>query len=271
MKTSSQTESNVAPLLELKNIIVYRGNKRVLDRFSLTLPSQRNIAILGPNGAGKTTVLKLLMRELYPVQSPDLVFRIFGQKNWNIWELRENIGYISQDLQNTYGPHVSGLDVILSGFYASVGTYSHQQFSKENFAKAELVLQDLNITSLKDVFFSKMSTGEQRRFLLGRALVHGPDTLILDEPTSGLDPNATFHYLNTVRKLMRSGKQIVLVTHQLHEIPPEVDFVLLIKDGQVMSCGMKSDLIIDENLSALYDFPAQVIQANGFFQIVPAN
>jgi len=201
-------------IIELKNVTAYRGDTRVFDNLSLELIQGRNTVILGPNGAGKTTLLKLLCRDIYPLHRDDSVLRIFGQEHWNVWELRAHLGIVSHDLQRDYVGYARGVDVILSGYYASVGTWAHQQFSADDTARAERVMNDLGIAHLHDKLYAQMSTGEQRRFLLGRALVNDPDTLILDEPTSGLDLHACFHYIDVIRGLMRAGKTVILVTHQ---------------------------------------------------------
>jgi iron complex transport system ATP-binding protein len=114
-----------------------------------------------------------------------------------------------------------------------------------------------------------MSTGEERRFLLGRALINGPGTLVLDEPTSGLDLKATFQYLDVIRGLMHAAKTVVLVTHHIHEIPPEITHAILIKDGRVVMQGEKDAMLTSETLSALFDVPIELVQANGFYQVLP--
>ena len=116
-----------------------------------------------------------------------------------------------------------------------------------------------------------MSTGEQRRCLLGRALVHDPIALVLDEPTSGLDLTATFHYLDLVRAHMRKGKTLLLVTHHIHEIPPEVERVVLLKQGKILQDGEKRAVLTEANLSVLFDCPVSLAQANGWYQALPGQ
>ncbi len=258
-------------LIDMHNTTVYRGNAKILDRFSLKIPLQESVAILGPNGAGKTTLLKVLMRELYPVRSEDAWVRILGRESWNVWELRRNLGFISQDLQNRYFGYVKGRDIVMSGFYSSVGTYEHQEFKPEWIEQAQRIMKELGIDDLKDGEYSRMSTGEQRRFLLARALVSDPNTLVLDEPTSGLDLNAMFNYLKTIRKLIKGGKQLVLVTHHIHEIPPEVTTVVLLKDGRLEESGVKQDMLTDGRLSELYEASVKVVTENGFYQVLPGK
>jgi iron complex transport system ATP-binding protein len=257
-------------ILEIKNVTAYRGDTPVFDGLSLDIAEGEHTAILGPNGAGKTTLLKLLAREIYPVHRDDSIFRVFGRDRWNVWELRSHLGIVSHDLQSEYVGYASGMNVILSGFYSSVDVWAHQQFSAQQKDRAARIMHVLGIAGLKEKLYASMSTGEQRRFLLGRALVNDPAALILDEPTSGLDLKACFQYINTVRGLMRGGKTVILVTHHIHEIPPEISHVILLKSGKVIAAGEKSAMLTSENLSLLFDTPIALIEANGFYQAVPA-
>lgn len=258
-------------IVEIKNVTAYRGDTRVFHNLSLDIAPRNNTAILGPNGAGKTTLLKLLSREIYPVAGEDSHIRIFGQERWNVWELRARVGIVSHDLQKEYAGYARGENVILSGYYSSVDVWAHQQFSPDDKARGERIMEMLGIAGLKDKLYAAMSTGEQRRFLLGRALVNDPAALILDEPTSGLDLRACFQYVDIVRKVMRSGKTVILVTHHIHEIPPEITRVVLLKHGRVMADGEKRKILTHENLSALFDTPIELVQANGFYQAMPAD
>ena len=258
-------------IIEIKHVTVYREHNRVFDDLSLEIPQGCNTAILGPNGAGKTTLLKLLLREIYPVHREGSYVRIFGRERWNVWALRRHFGIVSHDLQQAYLGNARGLNVILSGYYSSIDTWAHQQFSAEDITRAHRIMQTLGVAALQDRLFAAMSTGEQRRFLLGRALVHDPAALVLDEPTSGLDLKACFQYLAIVRGLMRDGKTLILVTHHIHEIPPEVSRVVLLKDGQVVADGEKSKILTDDQLSSLFDTPIKLVHANGFYQAIPGT
>jgi iron complex transport system ATP-binding protein len=258
-------------IIEIKHITAYRGSTRVFNDLSLDIATGCQTAILGPNGAGKSTLLKLLSRDIYPVQRQGSSIRVFGQERWNVFDLRTHFGIVSHDLQHEYWGHVRGLSVILSGYYSSTDTWSHQQFSADDRARAEHIMERLGVAELKDRSFAAMSTGEQRRFLLGRALINNPDTLLLDEPTSGLDLKACFQYLDIVRGLMQAGKTVILVTHHIHEIPPEMSRVVLLKDGAVLADGAKEKILTSAQLSQLFDTPIELVRANGFYQAMPGR
>ncbi len=258
-------------IIEMKNVTAYRGHIRALNHLSLEIAQGCHTVILGPNGAGKSTLLKLLSREIFPVQRDGSYVRLFGRERWDVWELRTHFGIISHDLQQEYVGNARGLRVILSGYYSSIDTWTHQQFSAEDTERAHRIMAMLGVIALKDRMFATMATGEQRRFLLGRALVHDPAVLVLDEPTSGLDLKACFQYLDIVRGLMRAGKTVILVTHHIHEIPPEVSRVVLVKRGEVIADGEKPEILTSANLSTLFDTPIKLISANGFYQAIPGT
>lgn len=264
----SELTSNI---VDIKHLAVYRGDNKVLTDLSLEIPPTCHTAILGPNGAGKSTLLKVLSGELHPVHREGSYVRLFGQERWNVWALRARLGIVSHDLQHQYLDHVRGTDIVLSGRYASIGVYKHQQFSEQDRTRATQIIEELGVMHLKDRTFSEMSTGEQRRFLLGRALIHQPSALIFDEPTSGLDVKACLQYLDIVRNLIHQGKTIVLVTHHIQEIPPEISRVVLLKQGSIIADGKKPDILTAAHLSVLFETPLQVVQANGFYQVMPSR
>jgi iron complex transport system ATP-binding protein len=259
------------PILDIKNATVYRGDACVFDDLSFMLAAGAHTAILGPNGAGKSTILKLLSGEVHPLHKDEASIRVFDEERWSVWDVRKRLGMMSHDLQHQYMENVTGLNVVLSGYFASIGTYGHQDFTDAQIARAYAVMEELGIGFLIERRFAEMSTGEQRRCLLGRALVHDPIALVLDEPTSGLDLTATFHYLDLVRAHMKKGKTVLLVTHHIHEIPPEIERVVLLKQGKILQDGEKRSVLTESNLSALFDCPVTLVQANGWYQALPGH
>jgi len=256
-------------IIELNNISVFQQRNKVFDNFSLSLKRGQNTVILGPNGAGKTTLLKLLNRELYIVANEISSIKIFGKDRWNVEELRTHLGVVSHHLQTNFSSNALGLYVVLSGFYASDGIWQHQKFNDEHIELANQVMNLLDIENLKSRQYATMSTGEQRKFLLARALVHNPEVLVLDEPTSGLDLRACFQYLEIIQDLMNSGKNVILVTHHIHEIPPEITRAILLKEAKVIDDGDKVKVFTSKSLSKLFDRPIKIIQENGFYQALP--
>lgn len=260
-----------AKLIEIKNATIWRGSTCVFENLNLAIAQHERVAILGPNGSGKTTLLKTLNRELYPVAQADSFIRILGLERWNVWELRKRIGVVSQDLQQRYSPTTSALEVVVSGFFSSIGVHGtlRSRVTSEQLRAAATTMRELGIESLRDTPLKSMSTGQQRRCLLARALVHRPDTLILDEPTAGLDFAASFDYLERLRQLAQNGSNIVIVTHHLNEIPPEVDRIVLLQSGRIAADGPKEIVLTSSRLSDVYGTRVRVAEIDGYYLAYP--
>lgn len=270
METGS-TKSPEAKLVEIRNATIWRGTSLVFENLSLVIAQHERVAILGPNACGKTTLMKTINRELYPVVKPGSFVRILGRDTWNVWKLREHIGVVSHDLHQRYTPDTTALEVVISGFYSSIGVHGTlaRRVSEGQRKAAIETLGELGVRSLQDTPLSAMSTGQQRRCLLARALVHRPDTLILDEPTAGLDFAASFDYLGRLRRLAEAGRNIVIVTHHLNEIPPEVDRVVLLQNGRVAADGPKKAVLDSELLSKVYETRIRVAEIDGYYLAYP--
>lgn len=252
-------------LLEFANVTVFCGTKKVLDSLSITVREGENIAILGPNGAGKSSFIRTILRELYPVaHNNQVIFRIHGQDVWDVFELRSTIGVVSNDLQYTFTRPLTGREVILSGFFSSIGLFN-RTVTPEMEMKADEILAFLEIEHLHDRLMTAMSSGESRRLLIGRALVHNPKTLILDEPANSLDLHALHTFRNTLRKIARSGTGIILVTHNIHDIIPEITRVVLMKDGRFCGDGPKQEMLSDAKIGGLFCVPLHVREDGGYY------
>jgi iron complex transport system ATP-binding protein len=253
------------PLLEFENVTVYSGTKKVLDSLSITIREGENIAILGPNGAGKSSFIKTILRESYPAAGDEkVIFRIRGKDVWDVFELRSAVGVVSNELQYTFTRPVTGREVILSGFFSSVGLFN-QIVTPAMEQKTDEILAFLEIGYLKDRPMTAMSSGESRRLLIGRALVHNPKTLILDEPTNSLDLHALHTFRKVLRKIARSGTSIILVTHNLHDIIPEISRVVLMKDGRFCGDGSREAILTDTMIGSLFSAPVHIEEKNGYY------
>jgi iron complex transport system ATP-binding protein len=257
------------PFFEMENCTVFRDGWKVFDNFSITVSQGTHTAILGPNGCGKSTLLKLIDRELYPAFYPESRMRTFGKEQLDVWELRKRVGVVSAELQHLYMESVIGRDVVLSGFYSSIAVGGTQEYTHRHYRQAEELLARLGAAHLSDRRFGTLSTGEQRRLLLARALVHHPDILLLDEPTAGLDLNARFLFFETLNGLLGSEKTILLVSHHLEEIPPGIEHIILLKEGRLFLEGPPERILTGKNMSALFDRPLEVHLRDGFRYALP--
>ena len=255
------------PLIELRNITVMRGENIALHNLSLTVGAGEHVAILGPNGCGKSTLIKTITRECYPLARADSSIRILGHSRWNIFDLRALLGIVSNDLMAQCTREITGFDVVLSGFFSSIGIWPNHEVTAEMRAKAADVLEMLEAPRLALKPVNEMSSGEARRVLIGRALVHSPKALLLDEPSTSLDLFAQHELRETVRKLARSGLGIMLVTHHLSDIIPEVERVILMRGGRIAGDGPKREVLTADALKDLFGVDVELAQRDGYYHL----
>jgi len=254
-------------LLDLQHISVVRGQKAVLHDVTLQIKAGEHVAILGPNGSGKSTLIKVITRECYPLACTGSSLTILGRDSWNVFELRPLLGIVSNDLMSTCTRDITGLEAVLSGFFSSIGLQPYHHVTPAMRKKAREVLDLLEVPHLADRFMDELSSGEGRRILIGRALVHDPLALLLDEPSNSLDLHATLELRDLVRKLAQSGTGILLVTHHLPDIIPEIDRVILLKNGCIFADGVKQQLLTAERLSQLFELPLELARRDGYYHL----
>lgn len=253
-------------MIEFHNVTAFQQQHRVLDNFSLHIGSAEKVAILGPNGAGKSTLLKLMTREIYPVEREGSSLKLFGSETVNLWALRSRIGFISQDLQEDYTPFTPALDVVTSGFFGSIGAHGHLQPSAEQVERAHALLAAVEMEGYEQVMFQRLSTGQKRRLLLARALVHTPSALILDEPANGLDMGASLGMLRLMRSFCAADHAMIITTHHIDEIIPEIERVVLLSEGRILADGPKAEVLTSEALSALYKTHLRISEEDGWYR-----
>ncbi len=255
------------PLIELRNITVMRGENIALRNLSLRIGAGEHVAILGPNGCGKSTLIKTITRECYPLANPESHTSILGRSVWNVLELRAMLGIVTNDLMAQCTREITGFDIVLSGYFSSIGIWEHYEVTDAMLAGARQALEMLRATHLAEKPVDEMSSGEARRMLIGRALVHQPRALLLDEPSTSLDLFAQHELRETIRGLAQAGLGIVLVTHHLSDIVPEIDRVILMRGGQVVADGPKSDLLTPTALRELFGVDVELAERNGYYHL----
>ncbi len=242
-----------------------RGDKAVLDGITLRIERGEHVAILGPNGCGKSTLIKTITRECYPLARPDSALTILGRDTWNVFELRPLLGIVSNDLMAASTRDITGLEAVLSGFFSSIGIMPYHRVTPAMLEKARAVLDLLEVPHLADRDMNAMSSGEGRRILIARALVHDPLALLLDEPTNSLDIHAALELRGILRKLAQTGTGILMVTHYLADIIPEIDRVILLERGRIFADGLKDELLTAERLTRLFGLPVDLVRRDGYY------
>lgn len=250
-------------LLQLKDAVVRRGGTDILAIDELTVAEGQSLAILGPNGSGKSTLVSLATREAFPLHrdEPPVVFR--GNPRMTLAEAKRCTGVVSSTMQNQIRVHLPAREVVVGGLFGSLGVPLRRRATPQQWERAQRVMEQLAIADLAERDIMTLSTGQARRVLIARALVHDPDILIVDEPCSGLDPEGMFWVRRTLSRLARDGRTVMLVTHYLEDIVPEIERVVLLKDGRIADSGTKAAMLTDSRMSELFGVPIRVVEDDG--------
>ena len=262
-------------VLQLTDASVVKNGVRILDGLTLTIRAGEHTAILGPNGAGKTALINLLISDHYALaREGEAPVRVFGSDRWNVAELQARLGIVTSDLHQRFVSgnctgSIRGEDAVISGFFATRGFLIGLDVTGAMRQQAADTLARLGAAHLADKPLDQMSTGEARRVLIARALVTEPRALVLDEPTAGLDVVARSQFLGVVRRIAQQGITVVLVTHHVEEIVPEIDRVVLLQRGRITGDGPKRWMLSPERLSALFEHPIDLQQVDGYFYLRP--
>ena len=257
------------PLVELENVTIQRGRTVALDRVSLRIDDGEHVAILGSNGSGKSTLVKALTREVYPrAGDPGASLRIYGRERWDLFELRARLGIVTNDLVAQCTRRHSAFETVLSGFFGSIGVWPHHVVTPEMAERARGALRLLEIEHLADRPLVELSSGEARRAVFARARVHDPRALVIDEPSSSLDVRGLREVRAAMRRLAQGGTSLVLVTHQLEDIVPEIDRVITLRGGRVRHDGPKEEILRAGPLREVFGVEVQVQRAGDLYHMV---
>ena len=258
------------PWLELQAIEAWAGGQRIVEGLSLRLWIGESTAILGPNGAGKSTLVKLISRCLHPVVQPQSHMRLFGEERINLWRLRERLAVVDTELQQRIPDAMTCRELMLSAFFGAIGLRRGLHPTPQQFQQSAEALEQLNLSELETRRFGSLSDGQKRRVLIARAMVHQPQVLVLDEPTNALDLKARYGLLTQLRQLCCSGTTVIVVTHQIDTIIPEITRVVGMREGGVVVDGAPAEVLNNRVLSELFQTPLRVLEAGGYRQVLPA-
>lgn len=257
------------PLIELEHVHVARGSSVVLHDVSLRIARGEHVAILGPNGCGKSTLLKTMTCELYPVVKPEMRVRLLGRERWDLTELKRRMGVVSPELPGKPTLHTTGLDAIVTGFFSSSTLWPNLHVTDAMRERAEEILTLVGAEALRDKLVGQMSAGQQRRVMIGRALagasVEGEvQMLLLDEPSNALDLAAQHGLREMLRGLAQQGVAIVMITHHIADILPEMQRVVMMRDGRIVADGAKRELLTEKHLGDLFGRSITLTERDGF-------
>ncbi|MBE6525030.1 MAG: ATP-binding cassette domain-containing protein [Thermoplasmata archaeon] len=255
--------------LEMKSVSVVRNGKYILKDIDLTIANGENVVILGPNGSGKTTLIKLFSGEIRPYYDGEgkSFMSIFGETKWNVFELRNKLGIVSMDLQNRFNNDVLVSDVILSGYFGSMDVFRNHTVTQDMVRAVYNAALRMGVEDKLERTIANLSLGEMRRVLIARALVSEPSMLILDEPMTGLDIVMKDAFRKMFDILTASGVNIIMITHELEDIPESVDRIIMLKDGEKIVDGKKTDVLTSENISNLFDADITVTKTDNSYHM----
>lgn len=255
--------SHPPEFLELRNVNVARGDRVVLHDINLSIRTGEHVAILGPNGCGKSTLILTMTCQIYPMVIPGMRVSILGRERWDLTQLRKQFGVVAstmygQELPGERTAVTTGIDAVTAGFFSASTLWPNLIVTEEMRARAVEALERMEAMHLAHQLVGEMSAGEKRRILIARALVHRPSQLLLDEPSNALDLAAQRELRETMRRLMAEGTGLLLVTHHLGDIPPEIERILLMRDGRIVADGPRAELLTEARLSELFNAPIRI-------------
>jgi iron complex transport system ATP-binding protein len=251
--------------LELAHVNVARGDNVVLHDINLSVNTGEHIAILGPNGCGKSTLIKTITCECYPIAKEETRVSIFGRERWDLTELKKRLGVVSAELPGKATLQTTGRDAVLTGFFSSSTLWPNLAVTDAMRARTDEVMEQIDAAGLAEKLVGEMSAGQQRRVMIGRALVASAGMLLLDEPSNALDLASQADLRGLLRRLAQQGTGILLITHHIADIPPEIDRILMMREGRIIADGAKSELLTAERLSGLFKTEVELTERDGFY------
>jgi len=249
--------------LFMRDVSVARGDHVVLHDISLRIASGEHVAILGPNGCGKSTLIRTITCQCYPIVTATMQLRLLGRERWDVSQLRTHLGVVSAELPGERTPVTRGLDAVVAGFFSASTLWPNLHVTAEMRDRAHQALQLMQAAHLESKLVGEMSAGEQRRIMIARALVHQPDMLLLDEPSNALDLAAQRELRDALRRVARQGVGILMVTHHLADILPEIDRVIMMREGRIFADGSKKELLTADTLRALFGVEVKLVEHDG--------
>jgi iron complex transport system ATP-binding protein len=259
-----------AEFLNMHNVDIARGQNVVLQDVNLSIASGEHVAILGPNGCGKSTLIKAMTCECYPIVRPGMELKVYGRDRWEVQELRKHLGVVATELPGERTSVTRGVDAVISGFFSSSTLWPNLEVTESMRSSAMDALELLDAAYLRDRWVGEMSAGEKRRVMIARALVHRPAMLLLDEPSNALDLAAQRELREILRDVAvgsgtRRGTGVVMVTHHLADILPEIDRVIMMRGGRIVGDGPKLELLRASRLQELFGVPLELTERNGYW------
>lgn len=253
-----------AHAINLENVSVSRLGHSILTGISLRVAPGSCCAVLGPNGSGKSTLLAVLGGYVWPSRG---VVCIGGQTYGQVElaRVRRGVGLIEPSRSPMFDERMSVREVVATGLFGTIRLPLHEEIPPKAKSRIKAEIRSFGLGRLANAAFSQVSTGEQMKALLARAMIGKPRLLLLDEPTAGLDMGARAACIGVLDRLLSRSDHptVVMISHHLDELPSAVDQVVLLKQGRVFGDGPPAAVLTSAKLSRLLDCRVRVFKSNG--------
>ncbi|HIP25830.1 MAG TPA: ABC transporter ATP-binding protein [Archaeoglobus profundus] len=238
----------------------YRSVEALKD-VTLTINGPTLVAIVGPNGSGKSTLLKCMSKILEPKRGSILINSI-DIANIKLNELAKIISYVAPYSGKTFP--ITVFEFILMGRRPYV-TW------KCNDKDIEKVSEIIELLDLKDIAmrdFNELSSGQQQKVMIARALAQDTDVILLDEPTANLDIKHQIEVMELIKDLSRK-RTVIIAIHDLTLVSRYVDLVVMLKDGKIVAVGSPREVLTPKNIEFVYGIKVKIVEVDGYIHIIP--
>jgi iron complex transport system ATP-binding protein len=253
-------------IISLKNVTAFRDNFKILSGITLEIMEGQCCAIIGANGAGKSALVAVMSGFLWPQEGSVSIFgETFGEVD--VQSVRSKIGIIEPSRMPHFDETMTVRDVIATGLFGTLMLPFYRRITKEQWRKVDSHISFFKLQKQKSLPIGTLSTGEQTKALIARAMISKPKMLILDEPTNGLDIGNRAIIVKILNKLRNHKRPpaIVIISHHLDELPKPLDYTVLLKKGKILSQGMPGEVLTSRNLSKTFGCKVEVLENRGTY------
>ena len=239
-------------MFKINNVNKNYGFQKVLSEINLEIPQNKLTCIIGPNGAGKSTLLNAISR-LIKVDKGDILINSKNLKDWDKKELSKTLSIMKQ--LNNINVRLTIADLVAFGRYP----YSEDRLTENDYQKINEALEYTGLSSIKDKYIDELSGGQKQRTYIAMTLAQDTEYILLDEPLNNLDIKHILEVMHLLKKLVEEqNKTIILVVHDINIDSTFADYIVAMKNGEIIESGLTEDIINNEILYKIYEINFQI-------------
>ena len=250
---------------EALNINCFKNDYKVIKDLNLQLKYKENVVLIGPNGSGKSSLVDLINRNIYPVESDLTKLKIFNKELIDLWQLRQKVSTVNNDIKNRINPKLKVFDLILSGLHGKYCFITNK--SENDVSRVENIIKNMDLTNISQKYFSYLSDGEKQICIIARALINNPKILILDEPIANLDYKSRFFVIDKINELSKLETKFLCITHDISMITSNFDRIIMLKNREIIADGSQKEVLNNINISKLFDINLEIFKDKGYWNI----